>query len=64
MAFVNLVAWSVIFAYVYERSFESLPVTMLLHGADGAISQYVAPLHVFTELLTGHYCFSVLGQPC
>jgi uncharacterized protein len=43
---VNLVAWSVIFAFLYDRSGQSLPVTILLHAtyltvqnlAAGAIS--------------------------
>jgi uncharacterized protein len=30
---VNLVAWSVIFAFFYNRSGQSLPVTILLHSA-------------------------------
>jgi uncharacterized protein len=29
---VNLVSWSVIFAFVYDRSGQSLPVTILLHS--------------------------------
>jgi len=29
--FVNLVCWSIIFAFLYERSGQSLPVTILLH---------------------------------
>jgi uncharacterized protein len=32
----NLVAWSVIWAYFYHRSLESLPVVILLHAAHGA----------------------------
>jgi membrane protease YdiL (CAAX protease family) len=31
-AFVNLVAWSVIWAYLYHRSSQSLPVVIFLHG--------------------------------
>lgn len=29
--FVNLICWSVVFAFLYERSGQSLPVTILLH---------------------------------
>ena len=50
MAFINLVAWSVIFAFAYERSSQSLPVTMLLHGTYGAISNYVAMVAPATNL--------------
>jgi len=38
-AAINAIAWSVIFAYLYHRSSESLPVVILLHGAYAAASQ-------------------------
>jgi len=41
----NLVAWSVIWAYFYHRSSESLPVVILLHATHGAVwSQLFAAL--------------------
>lgn len=41
----NLVAWSVIWAYFYHRSSESLPVVILLHATHGAVwSQLFATL--------------------
>ena len=36
-ACLNLVAWSVIFAFVYERTGQSLPVTILLHTTYGSV---------------------------
>jgi len=33
----NLVAWSIIWAYFYHRSSESLPVVILLHATHGAV---------------------------
>jgi len=38
IAILNLVAWSVIFAFLYEGSGCSLPVVILLHGAYSAAS--------------------------
>jgi uncharacterized protein len=35
---VNLICWSVIFAFLYERSGQSLPVTILLHLTYSAVS--------------------------
>jgi membrane protease YdiL (CAAX protease family) len=32
IACINLICWSVIFAFLYERSGQSLPVTILLHA--------------------------------
>jgi hypothetical protein len=29
---INLVCWSVVFAFLFERSGQSLPVVILLHG--------------------------------
>ena len=40
--FGNLVCWSVIFAYLYERSGQSLPVTILLHITYMVVSNQVA----------------------
>jgi uncharacterized protein len=34
--FVTLIAWSVVWAYLYHRSSESLPVVILLHATYGA----------------------------
>ena len=65
MAFLNLTAWSVIFTFFYERSRESLPVTMALHGAYGAISIYVAAvapetnLHVIIIVMLLSCCIAV-----
>jgi uncharacterized protein len=39
---VTLVAWSVIWAYLYHRSSESLPVVILLHATYGAATTQVA----------------------
>lgn len=39
---INLIAWSVIWAYLYHRSAESLPVVILLHTAYGAATTQVA----------------------
>jgi len=50
IAFLNLTAWSFIFAFFYEKSCESLPVTMALHGAYGSISSYVAAVAPGTNL--------------
>jgi membrane protease YdiL (CAAX protease family) len=41
-AFVNLVAWSVIWTYIYDRSSQSLPVVILLHSTYGAATTQVA----------------------
>jgi uncharacterized protein len=38
---VNLVAWSVIFAFLYNRSAQSLPVVILLHGTYMAAQNQV-----------------------
>jgi len=40
--FVNLVCWSIIFAFLYERSGESLPVTILLHITYMIVSNQTA----------------------
>jgi membrane protease YdiL (CAAX protease family) len=40
--FGNLVCWSVIFAFLYERSGQSLPVTILLHITYMVVSNQVA----------------------
>jgi hypothetical protein len=51
----NLIAWSVIWAYFYHRSSESLPVVILLHAAHGAVwSQLFAtvPLPQFIYVST------------
>jgi len=39
---INLVAWSVVFAFLYERSGESLPVVILLHATYQAVQAQVA----------------------
>jgi membrane protease YdiL (CAAX protease family) len=39
---VNLIAWSVIWTYLYHRSSESLPVVILLHTTYGAATTQVA----------------------
>ena len=41
MASINLVAWSVIFAFVYNRSAQSLPVVICLHASYVAASTSV-----------------------
>jgi uncharacterized protein len=41
-AMVDLIAWSVIWAYLYHRSSESLPVVILLHAAYGAATTQAA----------------------
>lgn len=38
---VNLVSWSVIFAFLYDRSGQSLPVTILLHATYLTVQNYV-----------------------
>jgi membrane protease YdiL (CAAX protease family) len=38
LACVNLIAWSVIFTFMYERSGQSLPATILLHGTYAAVA--------------------------
>lgn len=38
---VNLVAWSVIFGFLYNRSAQSLPVVILLHGTYMAVQNQV-----------------------
>ena len=43
-ASVNLVAWSVTWAYLYHRSSESLPVVILLHTTFGAATDQVATM--------------------
>ena len=40
--FVNLICWSVIFAFLYERSGESLPVTILMHITYMVVSNQAA----------------------
>lgn len=40
-ASINLVAWSVIFSYLYGRSLQSLPVVILLHATYVAASSQV-----------------------
>ena len=47
-AMVDLTAWSVIWAYVYHRSSESLPVVILLHAAFGSATTQAA--YVFPQL--------------
>jgi uncharacterized protein len=41
-AFVTLVSWSVIWAYLYHRSSESLPVVILLHATYSAATTQTA----------------------
>jgi membrane protease YdiL (CAAX protease family) len=41
-AIIDLVAWSVIWAYLYHRSSESLPVVILLHATYGAATTQAA----------------------
>jgi hypothetical protein len=56
MAASNLTGWSVVFTYIYNCTAESLPVTILLHGALGASSTYifaVAPATNLYVLATG-----------
>jgi uncharacterized protein len=40
--FVNLICWSFIFAFLYERSGQSLPVTIVLHITYMVVSNQVA----------------------
>jgi membrane protease YdiL (CAAX protease family) len=40
--FVNLICWSLIFAFLYERSGQSLPVTILLHSTYMIVSNQTA----------------------
>jgi membrane protease YdiL (CAAX protease family) len=47
--FANLICWSVIFAFLYERSGQSLPVTILLHITYMVVSNQAA---VVVELRT------------
>jgi membrane protease YdiL (CAAX protease family) len=42
IVFVNLVCWSFIFAFLYERSGQSLPVTILLHITYMVVSNQAA----------------------
>jgi membrane protease YdiL (CAAX protease family) len=39
---MNLICWSVIFAFLYERSGQSLPVTILLHLTYMVVSNQAA----------------------
>jgi len=39
---ITLIAWSVIWAYIYHRSSESLPVVILLHATYGAATTQAA----------------------
>ena len=41
---INLVAWSVIFAFLYDRSGQSLPVTILLHATYLTVQNHVAAM--------------------
>jgi membrane protease YdiL (CAAX protease family) len=47
-AMVDLIAWSIIWAYLYHRSSDSLPVVILLHAAYGAATTQAA--YVFPQL--------------
>jgi uncharacterized protein len=44
---VNLICWSVIFAFLYERSGQSLPVTILLHITYMVVSNQATPVVEF-----------------
>ena len=41
IACMNLVAWSIIFSFLYDRSGQSLPITILLHGTYFTIQNLV-----------------------
>jgi membrane protease YdiL (CAAX protease family) len=40
-ASVNLVAWSITWTYIYQRSSQSLPVVILLHSTYGAVTDQI-----------------------
>lgn len=42
ISMITLIAWSVIFSYLYHRSLESLPVVILLHATYGAATTQAA----------------------
>src|SRR5579863_117245 len=42
LACINLIAWSVIFTFLFERSGQSLPATILLHGTYAAMATEMA----------------------
>jgi membrane protease YdiL (CAAX protease family) len=48
--FVNLICWSVIFAFLYERSGQSLPVTILLHITYMVVSNQTATVLGFRTI--------------
>jgi membrane protease YdiL (CAAX protease family) len=47
----NLVAWSIIWAYLYHESSESLPVVILMHGTYGAVWSEVFALAPVAQLI-------------
>ena len=48
--FVNLICWSIIFAFLYERSGQSLPVTILLHITYMIVSNQTATVLGFRTI--------------
>jgi uncharacterized protein len=42
VAMIDLIAWSVIWSYLYHQSLESLPVVILLHATYGAATTQAA----------------------
>jgi CAAX protease family protein len=63
---VNLVSWSVIFAFLYDRSGHSLPVTILLHATYFTVQNLVAAavsqgtLHVIPIAAALSLCLAVI----
>jgi len=59
--FINLVLWSVIFAFLYDRSEQSLPVTILLHATCLMVQNLVATtvLHTAIRVIPIAAAFSV-----
>lgn len=50
--FLNLICWSIIFAFLYERSGQSLPVTILLHITYMIVSNQTATVLGFRRTIT------------
>ncbi|HXM67863.1 MAG TPA: CPBP family intramembrane glutamic endopeptidase [Candidatus Acidoferrum sp.] len=63
---VNLISWSVIFAFLYDRSGQSLPVTILLHAAYFTVQNLVAftvsqgTLHIIPIAAALSVCLAII----
>jgi len=63
---INLVCWSVIFAFLYDRSGQSLPVTILLHATYLTVQNLAAAtvsygsIHIIPIAATLSACLAIV----